>query len=310
MVLPSRTTGVGAQRGLPLIAVGLAHGVLCCLVELERAAADLAGGTAAAFALLPLRSHPPDSLLQQPLHMAEAVILCVSILLLWPLGKRRSRTPKPANHVDRDDVLGSWLKDLDRPGHAHVAHAELARLVQLQGSHKGFPAVPGNRGHSFHHDPPSREAGKSHHVLEDNRVRTVQLRNEEIHQEDDSEQHIQDNRDGQQQLLPDNVEPGGVVHHQGYRHEGPGYLGDGVEGRVFDAQGGNGATEGQDDECHCQYVHQGLMNHTEAYEHKGGDARGKHGQVHGQRKEKERCYEREDRVGRANVNAAGARLCE
>eukprot|EP00446_Apocalathium_sp_SHHI-4_P020760 CAMPEP_0177250326 /NCGR_PEP_ID=MMETSP0367-20130122/53284_1 /TAXON_ID=447022 ORGANISM="Scrippsiella hangoei-like, Strain SHHI-4" /NCGR_SAMPLE_ID=MMETSP0367 /ASSEMBLY_ACC=CAM_ASM_000362 /LENGTH=224 /DNA_ID=CAMNT_0018703007 /DNA_START=91 /DNA_END=762 /DNA_ORIENTATION=- len=152
----------GWLPGIEKLAVGCSHRC-CCEPSLR---GILANGHAAAGrkVLLAHRTvrrarafppafaarHPLHGLLDEFFHAVEAVVIVVAgVLHLGPLRRGGGGASEAADHVDGRQVGRSRLEDLHAAGHAHVALAELAALVEPQRADEGRPANLGARGHGL-----------------------------------------------------------------------------------------------------------------------------------------------------------------
>mmetsp|Transcript_78240 Transcript_78240/g.201444 ORF Transcript_78240/g.201444 Transcript_78240/m.201444 type:complete len:281 (-) Transcript_78240:676-1518(-) len=240
-------------------------------------AATLATEHAAAAALLRSREVGPDALHgldDHPLHAGEAVLL---VGLIRVVGRPRRRPRRGAavapDALGRCGVGAGRLQNLEAPGHAQVALAEGAGRLDVEALDEPLPAAGGHGGHALDDDLAAVQPREAQHVLVGGPVRAVQLRHQEVDQEDQDHNDVDGHGCQQQGVMAHEQEGLAAVHAQGNLQQVQGRERDVGEVRVVLLQGTHRAAEGRREENETEDEEADLGEHAEADEREGRDAR-------------------------------------
>mmetsp|Transcript_96707 Transcript_96707/g.273893 ORF Transcript_96707/g.273893 Transcript_96707/m.273893 type:complete len:245 (+) Transcript_96707:374-1108(+) len=213
----------------------------------------------------------------------EPIFFLVCHLLRGPRRLRRRGTPVPANALRRLAVHARQLQSLDAPGRAEVAFVEFELLVQVQVLHELAPPVLRAGGHGVDDERRPVQPREAEHVLVDVLVRPVQLRYEQVEQQDDGEGQEQEDGPEQHRVLLD-VPVVALVEANGDREQRHDRAGHVAEVAAFHRAAGaahdaDRAPERQEQETQRREELSHLRDHVAADQQERGDLGGEHGQV-------------------------------
>mmetsp|Transcript_78243 Transcript_78243/g.201463 ORF Transcript_78243/g.201463 Transcript_78243/m.201463 type:complete len:221 (+) Transcript_78243:271-933(+) len=216
---------------------------------MAQGACDRAAARAAALLALAALRQPLQRLLDDLLHALVAVLVAVARdVLNRPLHGGRRRAAVAANCIHSRGVEVRGLPHLHASREADVALVELEGPVEMLVGHPGLPPPRRDAAHGLADQLYAAQPGEAHHVLVYGLVGAVQLRHEEVQQEDN---RCNDEEDDGHEENPVRLNPRVAVvavHVQGHLVQGQAAVRNAAEVRHFLVQGGDRAAEHQQDE--------------------------------------------------------------